>query len=696
MRLKTMLIAAAGVILVIVVGTVVALRSLDFNKYKGLVVGQVKAATGRELKIGGNLGLAIGFSPAVVVEDVSFANAPWGSRPDMVKMHRFEVEVALIPLIFRDIRVKRLVLVEPDILLETDAKGNGNWSLGDAAARPAPRAAKPAETRAGLAAIAVEKVRIEKGSLTYRDGRTKRATSLALDRLDLRAKDVTSPLTIDFAGAYAGKAFTLAGTVGPLSELQALSRPYPVKLALKAAGAAIEVEGTIAKPMEATGLDLFLSAKGQDIAEVARLAGKAVPAVGPFSVTAKVTGSPQALSASGISASLGKSTLTGEGAVSVGGPRPRLRARLASSLLDLAELFPQAGSARTGAATPGKAPEPAKDKRLFPADPLPFDPLKRADADVELKVDRLVLPDKLPIDALALRLVLAGGRLEVQPLSSRVGGGAVGGRVTLDMSAGTAASLAAKLDAKAVDLGQVLQAMGRPDLVTGVRTDLSLDLKGGGGSVRDLMAGLNGDLVLVLGEGKVHSSFIDWLGADLLTQIAEKLNPLAKKDPYTDLRCGVIRFAARAGVATSDRTIAFETSKMTVVSSGTANLKSEAIDFSLRPGTRQVVGIGAGELVKLLRVRGTLAEPKIGVDELGVGKTVLSIGAAVATGGLSFLAETLVKKATADAHPCQTALSQPAAPAKTGAPPSTAAPSGQEAPKTGGGIERFFQGLFGK
>lgn len=86
MKWKTILIVAAGVVLVIIVAAVVALRSMDFNKYKGLIAGQVKSATGRELKIGGNINLEIGFSPAVVVEDVSFANAPWGSRPDMVKV----------------------------------------------------------------------------------------------------------------------------------------------------------------------------------------------------------------------------------------------------------------------------------------------------------------------------------------------------------------------------------------------------------------------------------------------------------------------------------------------------------------------------------------------------------------------------------------------------------------------------------
>jgi hypothetical protein len=764
MRLRTVLIAAGGLALVLIVFAIVLVRSLDLNRYKGLIADRVRAATGRELKIGGNLGIEIGFSPAVVAEDVSFANASWGSRPDMLRVRRLEVQVALVPLIFRDIRIQRLVLVQPDILLETDARGMGNWSLGGAP----PAAAKPGEAKGGLVGLAAERVRIEKGTLTYRDGRTRQATRLTLDRLDLRARDATSPLTIDLAAAYNGKALALAGTVGPLSELRAPSRPYPVKLSLKAGGATVEAAGTIARPLEASGIDLRVTARGQEVAEVARLAGRTVPAMGPFVVTAQVAGSSRAVSLSGIDAgvgkagqvlvkatgavrdalnargitlavaveakdprsaaklfrvdlpplpplsaaarirdvpgayafdgleaSIGRSTLTGGGAIAMGGPRPKVKAQLASGLLDLSELFPREATAEAGAAAP-KGPQASRDRRVFPADPLPLGGLAGVDAELDLKVDRLVLPNKLPVEALAARVLLAGGRLELQPLSARIGGGAAAGRIGLDASSGPTARLAVKMDAKAIDLSQVLRHMGHPDLVTGVKADIALDIRGSGDSVRDLMAGLSGEALLFLGEGRIQSSFIDWLGADLLTQVVERLNPFGRKDPYTELKCGVMRFTARDGVASSDKGIAFETSKMTLVSSGTVNLKTEAIDFSLRPEARQVAGIGAGELVKLLRVRGTLGEPKIGMDELEVGRTALSIGAAVATSGLSLLAETLAKRAMADPRPCETAKGKGPASQKSGVAPSAAPPRAQAPPKEEGGIEQFFKGLLGK
>jgi hypothetical protein len=277
-----------------------------------------------------------------------------------------------------------------------------------------------------------------------------------------------------------------------------------------------------------------------------------------------------------------------------------------------------------------------------------------------------------------------------------VGSGAVGGRVALDASAGKTATLTTTIDAKGVNLGQLMQQMGHPDLVSGAKTDLAVGLRGSGGSVRDVMAGLNGDLLLVLGEGKINNKFVEFLGADFLTQVVEKVNPFRRTDPQTDLKCGVVKFTAKDGMATTDRGIAFETSKMTVVSSGTANLKTEAVDFSLRPNPRDGAGIGAGELVKLMRVRGTLAEPKIGIDEMQAAKTAISVGAGLATGGLSALAQGLAGTATADPNPCATALGKAPTPAKSAAAPATAAPAAKEAPKKGSEIEQVIKGLFGK
>lgn len=129
MRIATVLKLLAGFVVLVVVAAVVFLLTLDFSAYKGEITKLVRDATGRELVIEGDLDISLGLTPAITVKGVRFANAPWGSRPDMVRIDEFRAAVELLPILFGDIVVKQIVLSGADILLETGPDGTGN--LGD-------------------------------------------------------------------------------------------------------------------------------------------------------------------------------------------------------------------------------------------------------------------------------------------------------------------------------------------------------------------------------------------------------------------------------------------------------------------------------------------------------------------------------------------------------------------------------------
>ena len=90
---------AAGVLVALIAVVVVVLLTVDVGKYKGVIQDQAKAATGRNVTIG-DIKLAVGLTPAIVVTDVRVANAPWGSRPDMLTLKRLEAHTELFPLLF--------------------------------------------------------------------------------------------------------------------------------------------------------------------------------------------------------------------------------------------------------------------------------------------------------------------------------------------------------------------------------------------------------------------------------------------------------------------------------------------------------------------------------------------------------------------------------------------------------------------
>ena len=94
-----------GIIIFLIVAVTVTiyaiLSSYDFNNLKPQIAQMVKDSTGRELFLGGDIEIKIGLTPTLVIEDVSFQNVSWGSRPEMAKIKRLELKLAVLPLFRR-------------------------------------------------------------------------------------------------------------------------------------------------------------------------------------------------------------------------------------------------------------------------------------------------------------------------------------------------------------------------------------------------------------------------------------------------------------------------------------------------------------------------------------------------------------------------------------------------------------------
>src|ERR687894_1797053 len=127
--LRWFLIVPAALLLlgVAALGATVAL--FDPEAQKPRIAAAVEARTGRQLTLAGPVGLKFSLFPTVTLEDVALANMPGGSRPEMARVGRVEAQFALLPLLSRRLELRRLVLREPDILLETDAEGRPNWAF---------------------------------------------------------------------------------------------------------------------------------------------------------------------------------------------------------------------------------------------------------------------------------------------------------------------------------------------------------------------------------------------------------------------------------------------------------------------------------------------------------------------------------------------------------------------------------------
>src|SRR4051812_8396941 len=190
MRIKRLLTGAA----IVVVGGVAAmfaiLRSVDFNSYKDLVAQQVKAATGRDLVLAGDVKVGLSLIPHLEIEQVSFRNADWGTEPQMLKLDRLEADIALIPLLSSQIQIRQIRLVGADILLETNKDGQGNWvmgtpSTGGSTSTPLPQ---------------ISQVTIENAKLRWKNGVTGKIRTFEVGKLTLAPSDAIGNLAVAFDG----------------------------------------------------------------------------------------------------------------------------------------------------------------------------------------------------------------------------------------------------------------------------------------------------------------------------------------------------------------------------------------------------------------------------------------------------------------------------------------------------------------
>ena len=193
-----------GVIVLVIVAVVIILTSYDFNDLKPLISKAVYDATGRELVIDSDIDLDIGFSPSLVLSDIKFQNADWGSRKEMVKVGRFEVKVALLPLIRKNIEVNRFIIKDPDILIETDKKGKGNFEFKTAEKVPAvetkPEVPEQGEGEISLPPLTINEFEIINGTLTYRDGKTGKSEVVKLKNLTAAVHGLDNPFTFNLSG----------------------------------------------------------------------------------------------------------------------------------------------------------------------------------------------------------------------------------------------------------------------------------------------------------------------------------------------------------------------------------------------------------------------------------------------------------------------------------------------------------------
>ena len=694
MRLKWILgIIAAVFVGVLVVAYIIA-ASYDYNSLKPLITDMTKEYTGRELTLGGDIDLKIGLPPTLEVNEVAFQNAPWGSQPQMAQIKYLQVKVAFLPLLRGDVTLKRLILLEPKFMLEVNKSGQTNLDF------EAPKEAKPQKSEdtpknKKQTRFEFEQVEIKDGEIIYKDHQTGKTETLDLASLKLKAPLFGDGADIDIKGSYNKTPFQVKGNIGLLSKALKSKEKWPLKLEARAVKTKVSVEGSIQDLMNARGIDLKVNVEGEDLAQFEKFTGEPLPVKGPFRFSANVVSpSEKEVQVSDLMVVLGESQIQGTVNVTRAAKRPRIDAKLTSKKLDLRPIMAEK-KASGGTQKQTTAAGTNKDK-VFPAQPFDLKALQLFDAKISLDVDQIIgLISAL--DNFHSEINLQNGHLIMKPFTADAGGGKFS--VTLDLvTQANNARLKTKITAQEINLGEMLKKRGISDGIEGT-LDLDIDLSGQGNSVAALMAGLNGYFTASTGKGKIPARYLDLLGADLGSSMMKIMNPFEDKIDRAQINCMVCDFNIKNGMANGDAIIIDDPQK-TLISHGTLNLKTEALDFGIdtKPkggiGTKETgkINISLSKITQPFKLGGTLASPSLGISPE---RTASILGKALlGPGGIASL---FVSGSYGDQNPCLVALKKAKEHASEGKTTSgeETAPKGSEAKKEEG-LGSKIKNLFSK
>src|SRR3978361_2384609 len=160
--------ALLTVILLLVAVAGAGLALLDHNDFKPEVVGAVWNSTFRTITLTGPLRVSWTLRPTFEITDVSLANLPGGTRPDIARVERIEAQLSILALFRRRVEVVKLTLTGPNILFEQVGR-KPNW-ITNAPDVASDTPAKPAveSGSAPKCSLRVRTVQIRNGMVTWK------------------------------------------------------------------------------------------------------------------------------------------------------------------------------------------------------------------------------------------------------------------------------------------------------------------------------------------------------------------------------------------------------------------------------------------------------------------------------------------------------------------------------------------------
>lgn len=435
---KNIIIGVTVVLALLGAIVIVGPSFIDSNALKREITTQARAATGRDLTIGGNLEIRFFPSPALTANTVSLSNATGAESADMVSLKAVEVRVALMPLLSGQVQVERIRLLSPVINIEKFADGRTNLDFQPegqtATPAPIPDASTPRQTGtvqgkdSGLN-VRLDNFEVAGGRVVYRDATT--GTVERVEDIDatLRAGSLNGPFEAQGQARVRGVPLAFEVSLGQIIE----QRTVPVNAVVNAPGGArIQLTGAVLGLEADPHFKGKVKASGENLAQLidaASVAGATPDLFGQnFALDSDVDASVTSVALSELEVQLGTSRTTGSVALGFSdGVEFDVNLKAAridvDAMLEAADKRPQKGAStgQDAETTTSIAPTPPQSGTQAGASAQAFAFPKDVRGTVQLTIDAVTVKGDLVSDV-RLAAELADGELALSQLQAMAPG----------------------------------------------------------------------------------------------------------------------------------------------------------------------------------------------------------------------------------------------------------------------------------
>lgn len=588
---KITISAFGGVIILIAIGVWYTASMVDPVQLTKLLSSSVKTATGRDLKITGPVSLSFFPGISVSAEGLSLSNPSWASDSDMLTLKRIDLSVKTLPLLSKRIEIGSVKLAGLELFLQKNGAGKSNWDFSTEASKGPSSAGDNAET----SPVGDDFVSMESISITdahiQYQDPSSGISSYQIQRLSLADSGDKTVVSLNIK--IQEQALELSGKMGSLSRLFK--------------------QWNVSSAQFPIDLNLTMNGKSVMIKGEVSKNQKTLPVIN-LTFNSKVFDWP------------------------IFGAPPN---RPPGALNDVNSV---------AVAHQAQKPQP---KYLFGNESIPFDVLPKATGEIVVNIGELNLPKRKPIENLQANLQLNGSVIDIPSLRFEMGKGSADLQIKLSELDTSTPVLTAKGVTKDFTLENLLARLDPGSKVSGGSMKMAFNVKTSGGSLHQMASNSNGKIQLSISQARMGTNFLNDAG-DFVVTLLDSMNPLRKKTTETVLECAVAYLPINNGQINIAKSVGLETDRLDVALTGSINLKTEAINLTIDPQEKSGLTTGL-DLTGMVKMGGTLANPKAGINQAGVVNSAVSIGLGFLTGGASILAEN-ARSMTSKSHPCRDAL----------------------------------------